>query len=908
MYLSGGGGTGAAAVAMLNGSMVLNGKNLVEGMDMEFGRMNAVLGSIPSPLAPAVGAGPFIGANFYVDPPTEILKAGETSLWRISHLGVDSHAIHFHLFDVQVINRVDWTNTLKPPYDEEIGWKETIRTNPFEDIIVALRPKAMKLPFALPDSIRLLDPTSPAGSTMAFQPALPPPGVPAVAQTTNVMTNFGWEYVWHCHLLGHEENDMMRPIVLLPGNPVALAAPAALAFGNQLLNSTSAAQTVTLSNAGAAGTQSLIINSIGLTGANAGDFSQTNNCSPSLAVGTSCTISVTFTPTATGPRVAALTINSSDTLNPSVAVSLGGTGTAPSPPTVSITAPANGASFNAPPAITITASAAGGTGATVSKVDFYAGPLLVGTATTSPYSITWSNFALGSHSLTARVTNTLGATATSSPVNITVVGGGLPTPWLTQNIGAVGLAGSGTYLNGTFAVSGSGADIWGTTDSFRYVYQPLTGDGQIIARVASVSNTSQWAKGAVMIRQTLAANSAHALMDITPGNAAEFSRRLTTGGTTAATVKTAVAAPYWVKLTRSGNTFSGYVSSDGVTWVLVGSSTINMASSVYVGLAVTSHNNAALCTAVFDGVSVATGSPVTSPTVNISNPVNGATYNAPAAITIAAAPTPTTGASVASVEFYAGTTLVGTATASPFTYTWNNVAAGSYSLTAKVTDSLGATATSTPVAITVQNNGLPAPWVTRDIGNVGLAGSASFLAGTYSLSGSGTDIWGTADGFRYVYQPLAGDGQIIARVASLQNTNSWAKGGVMIRETLAANSSHAIMAVTPGNGSAFQRRLTTGTSSLHTAGPRVVAPYWVKLVRTGSTFSGYISSDGVTWVLVGSSMINMASSVYVGLAVTSHNNAALSTATMDGVNVTGTAPVAAPVAAAIDASVKKSKR
>ncbi len=215
IYLTGGGGSGAKAIAMLQGDMVLDGKAIVEGMDMEFGRMNAVLGSIPNVLTPTVGAGPVPGMSFYIDPPTEILNPDELRLWRLTHIGVDSHAVHFHLFEVQVINRVDWTNTISPPYPEELGWKETIRTNPFEDIIFALRPKvsAMRLPFGIPNSVRLLDPTMPAGSIGHFQPVLPPIGVPAVAQITNVPTDFGWEYVWHCHLLGHEENDMMRPIV-----------------------------------------------------------------------------------------------------------------------------------------------------------------------------------------------------------------------------------------------------------------------------------------------------------------------------------------------------------------------------------------------------------------------------------------------------------------------------------------------------------------------------------------------------------------------------------------------------------------------------------------------------------------------------------------------------------------------
>jgi hypothetical protein len=206
---------------MLTGSLVLDGKNLTEGFDMEFGRMNAVLGTTPNPLTPTVGAGPVLGAAFYIDPPTENLTSGKTVLWRFMHLGVDSHAIHFHLFNVQLVNRVDWTNTIKPPEPEEMGWKETIRTNPFEDIIVAIKPQVMSLPFKIPNSVRLLDVTQPAGTAGNFLPVPPPIGLPAVAQTTNVVTNFGWEYVWHCHLLGHEENDMMRPLVLVvPPAPV----------------------------------------------------------------------------------------------------------------------------------------------------------------------------------------------------------------------------------------------------------------------------------------------------------------------------------------------------------------------------------------------------------------------------------------------------------------------------------------------------------------------------------------------------------------------------------------------------------------------------------------------------------------------------------------------------------------
>ena len=220
-------GMGATAEVLISGSLIMTGKNLTEGFDPDYGRMDVRLGSTPNPLTPSVGNGMVVGIARYIDPPTEILNDGETILWRLAHLGVDSHVMHFHLFDVQVVNRVDWTNVVKPPYPDEIGWRETIRTNPMEDIIVAIRPKSMSLPFPLPDSIRVLDPTTPVNSTMNFLPVVPPVGIPVVPQLSNVVTNFGWEYVWHCHLLGHEENDMMRPIALivtLPSVPTGLSA------------------------------------------------------------------------------------------------------------------------------------------------------------------------------------------------------------------------------------------------------------------------------------------------------------------------------------------------------------------------------------------------------------------------------------------------------------------------------------------------------------------------------------------------------------------------------------------------------------------------------------------------------------------------------------------------------------
>lgn len=180
------------------------------------------------------------------------------------------------------------------------------------------------------------------------------------------------------------------------------------------------------------------------------------------------------------------------------------------------------------------------------------------------------------------------------------------------------------------------------------------------------------------------------------------------------------------------------------------------------------------------------------------------------------------------------------------------------------------------------------PWSDTDIGAVGTPGSASTNSGTYSISGSGADIYGTADAFHYVYQPISGDCQIVARVTSVQDTYRWSKCGVMIRESLSPGSRHANMLVSAAMGSAFQRRLSTSGDSTSTAGAAVAAPYWIKLSRSGNTFTGYISSNGSSWTQVGSDTISMASNVYVGLAVTSHDNPALCTSLVDSIAVQST--------------------
>jgi hypothetical protein len=217
---------------------------------------------------------------------------------------------------------------------------------------------------------------------------------------------------------------------------------------------------------------------------------------------------------------------------------------------------------------------------------------------TTPATVSSDNGALFS----VLVSNAYGST-TSANATLTVTSGGgsLPSPWQTSDIGAVAAAGSASFSNGTFTVAGSGEDIQGTADEFRYVYQVATGNCEIKARVAGVGNTNPWAKAGVMIRETLAAGSKHAYMNVTPSSGVEFLWRSSTGGSSSQSLNSG-SAPLWVRVVRSNKNFTGYISSNGVDWTQVGSINITMSSSVYIGLGVTAHNDGQLNTSTFDNV------------------------------------------------------------------------------------------------------------------------------------------------------------------------------------------------------------------------------------------------------------------------------------------------------------------
>ena len=480
---------------------------------------------------------------------------------------------------------------------------------------------------------------------------------------------------------------------------------------------------------------------------------------------------------------------------------------------------------------------------------------------------------------TVTITGTSGSLTHTASVTLTVTAASSPLPqgWWDGDIGFVGLAGSASYANGTFTVKGAGTSAWSTADGINFMYQPFSGDGSIVARVLTVSPSST---GGVMIRDSV--NPDAMSIFVAYYNSQIYSNyRTATGGSTSQAISANVTLPYWVKLVRSGSSFSSYASLDGINWTPVGTSqTIPMGQNVYIGLGVSSGNTASLATATFDSVSinsmaapapVITGVSPTTGTIGSQALISGTGFGASQnGSTVALNGAPVT------INTWSNTTISITIPAG----------ATSGSLMVSVAPSMNV---SNPVTFIVNTQPLPAGWLDQDVGQVGVVGSASYANGTFTVKGAGTSVWSTADGFHFAYQVLSGDGAIVARVVSVSPSST---GGVMIRNTLDPGSTEVFAGFYNQSTYMNYRTITGGTTS-QAPGSSAALPYWVKAVRSGNTLSGYSSPDGVNWTQLGTSQtIALGQSVYIGLGASSGSIATLATATFDNVAISGPPPPA----------------
>jgi hypothetical protein len=266
---------------------------------------------------------------------------------------------------------------------------------------------------------------------------------------------------------------------------------------------------------------------------------------------------------------------------------------------------------------------------------------------------------------------------------------------------------------------------------------------------------------------------------------------------------------------------------------------------------------------------------------------------------------------------------VGTNVDQDFTCTWSSpgpaTTNGRIYITAADRNGQYVTGNAVPVTVSDQG-GFPPPWHHQDIGAVGAAGSASFSNGVFTVTGSGADIWGTADEFHYVARPnpsSTGNVELITRVDSVQNVNAWTKAGLMLRTTMAADAVHASLFVSPGKGIAFQRRVSAGGTSVHTAGPMLTAPVWLRLTARGGVActsvcgpitvvrAYYRKNASDAWTFIGEQRFTGTQDQFanVGLTVGSHVDGTTATARFSSVTMRAALEWSATAVSTSDSSV-----
>jgi regulation of enolase protein 1 (concanavalin A-like superfamily) len=229
------------------------------------------------------------------------------------------------------------------------------------------------------------------------------------------------------------------------------------------------------------------------------------------------------------------------------------------------------------------------------------------TAYTSPDGNTWTQVGTTTVSLSDPVTiglftcsHNAGTLSTATFDNVSVTSLAVPSPWTDADVGTPAVAGSASYSGGVFTVNGSGADIWATSDQFNYLSQPVTGNDTIVARVTSQTNTNDWAKAGIMIKQNTTAGTNYALVAVTPGHGVQFEF----GFNTTVSGGNYTFPNGWLKLSISGSTITAYTSPNGSTWTEFGATTLSLSAPFTIGLFTCAHNASALSTATFDNVSV----------------------------------------------------------------------------------------------------------------------------------------------------------------------------------------------------------------------------------------------------------------------------------------------------------------
>ncbi|MDB5256353.1 MAG: large protein [Chitinophagaceae bacterium] len=458
-------------------------------------------------------------------------------------------------------------------------------------------------------------------------------------------------------------------------------------------------------------------------------------------------------------------------------------------PTVSITSPANNASFVAPASITINATAADADG-TVSKVDFYNGTTLLGSDASAPYSYSWTTVAAGNYSITAKATDNAGAVTTSSVIAVVVT----TAPIVQSPYGGSAWAIPGKIQAENYDLGGQGVAFNETTT----------------ANQGGAYRTTE----AVDVEACTDTDAGYNVGYVVAGEWLEYSVNVAAAGSYNLAVRVAAtAAGKTFHIELDGANVSGTITVPNTTgWQIWQTVTIN-------NIALTAGQK--IMKIAFDSgdlnlnyVSFTTNAPNVAPTVSLTSPADGSSSNAPATIAIAATAADADG-TVNKVDFYNGTTLLGTDATAPYTYSWTSVGAGSYTITAKATDNVGAATTSLSVTVTVISvpNVSPTITLTSPANNsssnapatVAIAATAADADGTVSKVDfyNGTTLLGTdaTAPYSYSWTGVAADTYSITAKVTDNLGASTTSDAVSITVIALPNQAPTVTLTSPANNS-----------------------------------------------------------------------------------------------------------
>lgn len=455
--------------------------------------------------------------------------------------------------------------------------------------------------------------------------------------------------------------------------------------------------------------------------------------------------------------------------------------------------------------------------------------------------------------------------------------GAFPDAWQAVDIGVCAYPQAQASVEGSseLRIHSSGVDSGGGSDSLRYVYQPVSGDGQVLAEITSPTEGTLQAKTLCMFRSSLSERAAHIAWGLNASNQLILQMRRAEGASTVGLLSIpAPAGIRWVRLSRRGNIFSAAASCDGVTWIFVAKQELSLPASSVAGIGVSTGARGLLGGVTLRNLRLTVPGPaenalLIAPTLSARR-IRGSSVE----LTWTGATAPD---GVAGYEVFREGVCV--ASLSPFQTAWidfhpGSSAGHSYAVIAR--DSVGGAASSAPVRIAVPDNSrsLSFSGTLHVLGENLAAGTQTFLSesGTFTLQGAGSDIGGRSDSAQFLQQPLSGDGQIIVRLSAIRAEDANSRAGILIRDGLRPDAPYAAVLLNTQGMVVFQYRSTRGgLSQVKQTLPARSGPCWLKMIRSGNVFSAFVAGDDEEWIALGQQTLGMQPAVSSGISLSSRS-------------------------------------